>query len=120
MDNRQNQRRYYQHALSLYLKMDPRAKIDDQPDVLLTLDSEAVFQNSELLQALSHGNLVRFNCSMHERYSGNLRDVMHFHGLEIEVIGHDDRYAMYTSEIEEDWIRLHVENVGGLRSEADE
>jgi hypothetical protein len=116
MDNRQSQRRYYQHALSLYLKMEPRAKEDSQPDVLLTLDSEAVYQSSEILQALKHGDLVRFNCSLHERYTGNLRDVMHFHGMQIEVVGRDSQYSMYTTEIEEDWIRLHVENVGGLRS----
>lgn len=41
---------------------------------------------------------------------------MHFHGMQIEVVGHDSQYSMYTTEIEEDWIRLHVENVGGLRS----
>jgi hypothetical protein len=33
---------------------------------------------------------------------------MHFHVEELEVIGHDAQHAMYTTEIEEEWIKLHV------------
>lgn len=45
---------------------------------------------------------------------------MHFHVEALEVVGHDSQYAMYTTEIEEEWIRLHVENKGGLTSEPEE
>jgi hypothetical protein len=116
IDNRQNSRKYYQHAVSLYMKMEPRVRQDSQPDVLLTLDSGAVYDNSAVLATLQHGDLLRFNCSLHERYRGTLHDVMHFHVEEVEVVGHDQQYAMYTSEIEEEWIRIHVENKGGLTS----
>lgn len=99
------------------MKMEPRVRQDNQPDVLLTLDSESLYRNTLAVEAMQHGDLVRFNCSLHERYRGNLRDVMHFHVEEVEVIGHDQQYAMYTTEIEEEWIRLHVEDRGGLTSE---
>lgn len=34
------------------MKMEPRVKNDNQPDVLLTLDSEVVYFNSEALKKL--------------------------------------------------------------------
>ena len=33
---------------------------------------------------------------------------MHFHVTEVEKIGHDQKYAMYTTEIEHEWIKIHV------------
>lgn len=119
-DNRENARKYYLHALSLFMKMEPGVAESGQPDVLLTLSSEAVYYGSEAMKGLQHGDLLRFNCTLHEKYSGGLKDVMHFHVEGLEVVGHDAQYALYTSEIEEEWIRLHVENKGMLTSEEEQ
>lgn len=37
----------------------------------------------------------------------------------MERIGHENKYAMFVSEIEEEWIRIHVEDRGNMRSEPD-
>lgn len=97
--------------------MQPGVAEDGQPDVLLTLSSEAVYYSSDVIGALQHGDLLRFNCSLHEKHGGSAKDVMHFHAEGLEVVGHDAQFALFTSEIEEEWIRLHVENRGLLTSE---
>jgi hypothetical protein len=63
----------------MYMKMDPKLNQDSSPDVLLTLTSEAVYSNKDVLKELVHGSKVKFNCTLHERYRGNIKDVMHFH-----------------------------------------
>ncbi len=45
-DHRESVSRYYLHALSLFMKMEPKLNQDSSPDVLLTLSSEAVYSNS--------------------------------------------------------------------------
>jgi len=97
IDNRESNSKWYLHALSLFVKMNPDTTHDNKPDVLLTLNSDAVFYNSEILRNLQHGDLMRFNCTLHERERGSLKDVMHFHVEKLEIIGHDSTYAMYTT-----------------------
>jgi hypothetical protein len=61
------------------MKMNPPLLEESKPDILLTLNSDAVFFNSDVLKAVMHGDLIKFNCSLHERERGSLKDVMHFH-----------------------------------------
>lgn len=34
-------------------------------------------------------------------------------------IGHDSNFALFTTEIEEEWMKIHLEDKGKLRSESD-
>lgn len=45
-DNRQYLHRWYLHALSLYMKMDPSLHNDTKPDILLTLNTDVLFGHS--------------------------------------------------------------------------
>ena len=42
---------------------------------------------------------------------------MHFHVDTLAIEGHHEEYALYLPEIEEEWIRLHLEDQNQLRSE---
>jgi hypothetical protein len=64
-DNRQHSHKWYLHALSLYMKMEPSLHNDSRPDTLLTLNSDVVFYNSDILSSLTHGDKLKFNCSLH-------------------------------------------------------
>lgn len=97
------------------MKMEPTINAD-KPDTLLTLNSDVLYYHTDLVSKLKHGDKLKFNCSLHERERGSLKDVMHFHVSGLEVVGHDANYALFNSEIEEEWIRIHVEDRGGLRS----
>lgn len=46
---------------------------------------------------MKHGDKLRFNSTLHERERGTLKDVMHFHVFDLEIIGHNNSYAMYTT-----------------------
>lgn len=98
------------------MKMEPSLHNDSRPDTLITLNSDTLFYANDVVSTLKHGDRLRFNCSLHERERGSLKDVMHFHVSEVERIGHDPSYAMYTTPIEEEWIQIHVEDKGKLRS----
>lgn len=37
----------------------------------------------------------------------------------MEKIGHNSQLAMFVSEIEEEWIQIHVEDKGNMRTEPD-
>jgi hypothetical protein len=80
--------------------MDPPVSKNGNPDILITLDSDALFYNSEIVGNLIHGDQVRFNCTLHERERGSLKDVMHFHIDQLSIVGHDPQYALFTTEIE--------------------
>jgi hypothetical protein len=101
------------------MKMQPALYNDTRPDILLTLSNEALYYNEEAIRALKHGDHIRFNSTLHQRYNGNLKDVMHFHLDTLEVIGHDDSIPMFTSDAEEEWIQIHVEDKSRLTSEPD-
>lgn len=101
------------------MKMDPTLHNDTKPDILLTLNSDVLFSHSELASDLVHGDKIRFNCTLHDRERGSLKDVLHFHVDKMEKVGHDSKYAMFVSEIEEEWIKIHVEDKGNMRSEPD-
>lgn len=90
------------------MKMDPTPHDDGRPDILLTINSDVLFYHGELVKNLVHGDQLKFNCSLHDRERGSLKDVMHFHISELELAGHDSKYAMYTKPIEEEWIKIHV------------
>ena len=98
------------------MKMTPSLYNDSRPETLITLNTDTLASNAELVQRLVHGDQIRFNSSLHDRERGSLKDVMHFHVFDLEVVGHDRSYAMYTTEIEEEWIKIHVEDKGKLRS----
>jgi len=99
IDNQEHPARWYLHAISMYMNMEPSLH-SDKPDILLTLDTDVVFFNKEVIRNLIHGDKIRFNCSLHERERGSLKDVMHFHIEDLEMVGHDKNYAMYTTPIE--------------------
>lgn len=46
---------YSDHAIYIYLKMDPTFTPIDQPDLILTLSSEVVSEHLELVSNLKHG-----------------------------------------------------------------
>jgi hypothetical protein len=46
IDNRESSSKWYLHAVSLFMKMDPAINGENSPDILLTLNSDAVFLNS--------------------------------------------------------------------------
>ena len=93
------------------MKMEPPVS-DENPDTLLTLNSDVLYYYSDLVSTLKHGDKLKFNCSLHERERGSLKDVLHFHVSGLEVVGHDAKYALFNSAIEEEWIRIHVEDRG--------
>jgi len=59
--------------------MTPSLSKDSKPDILITIDSDAVYYNSNVLSNLTHGDLIRFNCSLHEHQQISAKDVLHFH-----------------------------------------
>lgn len=118
-DNRLDNRKYYLHAVSIFMKMEPAVYNDSRPDILLTLTTEALYQNKEIIQSLNHGDHIKFNSTLHQRSYGNIKDVMHFHLDKMQVIGHNDSIPMYTSNEEEAWIQVHVEDRPALSSEAE-
>lgn len=67
VDNRKYPHKWYMHAISLFLKMDPTMHNDTKPDVLMTLNTDIVFYNSDILKNLIHGDRIRFNCTLHDR-----------------------------------------------------
>ena len=84
---------------------------------MITLSTEALYYNEEVVKTLKHGDRVSFNCTLHDKEKGNFKDVMHFHVESLEVTGHDEKYSLYTTEVEEEWIEVNVENrPTGLRS----
>lgn len=97
------------------MKMEPSLHAE-KPDILLTLDTDVVYFNKELIRSLVHGDKIKFNCTLHDRERGNLKDVLHFHIDDIEVTGHDKNYALYNTPIEEEWIQIHVQDRGRLTS----
>lgn len=99
--------------------MEPSLHNGTRPDVLVTLDSDVLYRNSELVAELQHGDKIRFNCSLHDRERGGLKDVLHFHVSHFAKIGHDSNFALFTTEIEEEWMKIHLEDKGKLRSESD-
>lgn len=64
-DNRQYQHKWYLHAISLFMKMDPTLHNDTKPDILITINSDVLFTQSEVVRNLVHGDKLRFNCSLH-------------------------------------------------------
>ena len=77
------------------MKMEPTLHNDSRPDTLITLNSDVLYYHLDLVKTLKHGDKIRFNCTLHERERGTLKDVMHFHVDELKVVGHDTNYAMY-------------------------
>ncbi len=82
------------------MKMDPSLHNDTRPDILITLNTDVLSENSQLVQRIVHGDKLQFNCSLSERERGNLKDVMHFHVSDLKIVGHDSQYQMYTTQIE--------------------
>ena len=39
-----------------------------------------------------------------------MKDLMHFRAENIKIIGHDSKYSLYTTPIEEEWIEINVED----------
>lgn len=80
--------------------MEPPVTQDSQPYVLLTFSTESVYYNQDVLRSLQHGDEIKFNCTLHQRPTWNLKDLMHFHVDNMEAIGHSDAYAMFTTDVE--------------------
>ena len=74
------------------MKMNPSMYIGNTPDILITIDSDSAYYNFGLLSNLSPGDLLRFNCSLHESERNSSKDLRHFHVESLDIIGHANNY----------------------------
>ena len=87
-DNRESFRRYYAHAVSLYLKMAPSDKDELFPDLLLSADSQILYKFSQVLDQLKHGDEIIFNATFKSMKKGKgVSEARHFHLFDLNRTG---------------------------------
>ena len=83
-DNRESFRRYYSHAVSLYLKMTPSDKDERMPDLLITADSQMLYKFNEQLDELKHGDEIVLNATFKSMKKGKaVSEARHFHLIDL-------------------------------------
>lgn len=106
--------KYSDHAIYIYLKMEPTFTPITQPDLILTLSSDVVHDHLELVSNLKHGEEILFNSTYHMSRKNNAED-KHLHGFDIKKTGKfDDQILLYITNTEEEWIEAHVEDKNKL------
>lgn len=38
---------------------------DNKPDTLITLNTDVLYYNNEIVRSLKHGDKLKFNCTLH-------------------------------------------------------
>lgn len=62
-DERRSMRRFYEHAIKLYVKMDPPEREHRLPDIFLTGSSYIISSIYPVLDQLVHGDEIIFNAT---------------------------------------------------------
>lgn len=68
-DQRHSMRRFYEHAVKIYIKMDPSELEQQRPDIVLTGSTATIYDFADTLDHLRHGDEVIFNATF-ERLRG--------------------------------------------------
>ena len=85
--------KYSDHAIYIYLKMEPTFTPMTQPDLILTLSSDVVHEHLELVSNLKHGEEILFNSTYHMSRKNNAED-KHLHGFDIKKTGKPFEYKV--------------------------
>ena len=117
-DERQTMRRYYDHAVKLYVKMNPAEQSSEHPDLVLTGSSSVVYEFERILDDLRHGDQIVFNATFMKSMKDNqVPQGRHLHLYDLNRTGlHDDNIQIYLKVEEEEWMESRVEGQG-LRTE---
>ena len=101
-DNRESMRRFYEHAISIYVKMKPSENDEEHADLLLTGTSSVAYDYFEVLDNLSHGDEIMFNGTIKlMKRAAYVDEGRHLHLLSLNKTGaHDDKIRIFRTDEE--------------------